>query len=682
MATSPHCPIRAFAIVLVLAACSTADPASAGELDVHDREGQWNRARGFVCEFARARLDKFDANGKWVANGIGPWRSLEQSAYVAPFFELKTPRAVALANAILENQPCHTLDLAHALVFYKKHMTPAAIARAEQLVRNDVDGRYQQFRWTHPQGDNDNFQFHAAATVAMWGVHTGDPKYIADATARLTRYKEMLTRRGFASEYNSPSYLPLHLHPLAQIVEAVDDATLKRLAYDIETRCWLDLLCHFHAPSGAQCGPWAREYLFDVLGSGFTRLNMHLLLGDRLPGDWKDGYKSECVEHGLVRGANRSCVRYHCPSWLARWAVDRTYPFESVGTAEGSASFMTLAPDRRGRLWHWNWKDVAAKDPELYTLPAWNTRIVQYQTADYAMGTSQRPFTNGFGDYRFTVTMPARKPLKSTRDAVRVMSRFILDEMQPGDTWQGDKPHYCTEPIAFHEAGRSISLQHKRTAMVLYRPHVILKHKPTSLKTAVFWPKSDFGQGEPRADEIYIGESEVKGFKGEAAEPTPVFVRIVDAYMALMPLVNNEAVGAELARGPAVRVEPMGKMLGVAFYNYQGEPIELNPRQYCVMGGGFICEMGSKAADGSFEAFRARFAPGKYEVTDFYRRTVHSRGALSRCVKYQREGLALETEYNPTTEGIRYQTINGRVPKKPQLDATDLPRHKVPWLED
>ena len=54
---------------------------------------------------------------------------------------------------------------------------------------------------------------------------------------------------------------------------------------------------------------------------------------------------------------------------------------------------------------------------------------------------------------------------------------------------------------------------------------------------------------------------------------------------------------------------PMGKMLGVSFYNYQGDGLELNPRQYCMTGSGFVCEMGSKAEDGDFATFRARFAP-------------------------------------------------------------------------
>ena len=88
--------------------------------------------------------------------------------------------------------------------------------------------------------------------------------------------------------------------------------------------------------------------------------------------------------------------------------------------------------------------------------------------------------------------------------------------------------------------------------------------------------------------------------------------------------------------------------------------------------------MSSKAEAGSFEAFRKRFA--SVTVRDFYRRTVHSRGAYTRHVHYSRPRLSLEMEYSPATEGIRYQTINGKVPDAPQLEATGLPVERVPWL--
>ena len=133
-----------------------------------------------------------------------------------------------------------------------------------------------------------------------------------------------------------------------------------------------------------------------------------------------------------------------------------------------------------------------------------------------------------------------------------------------------------------------------------------------------------------------------------------------------------------MARKFAVRVGVGGKALGVSFYNYQGEPLELTPRHSAMVGDGLICEMGSKVEDGDFAAFRRRLA--KATVVDRYRRTVHSRGAYSREVIYRRGKLELAAVYNPTTEGIRYQTINGRAARTPQLEATNLPRNRVPFL--
>jgi hypothetical protein len=148
--------------------------------------------------------------------------------------------------------------------------------------------------------------------------------------------------------------------------------------------------------------------------------------------------------------------------------------------------------------------------------------------------------------------------------------------------------------------------------------------------------------------------------------------------MAFHPLVNMSEVGVEMPREAAVRIRPEGKCLGISFYNYQGDGLSVNPRQSALIGGGFVCETGSTADYPDFAAFRKRFREAR--ITDRYRRTVHSRGAYSREVIYRRDGLELATECNPTTEGIRYQTINGKVPRTPQLEATGLPDERVPFL--
>jgi hypothetical protein len=650
--------------------------------EIHDAEGQWRRAKDFIRQFTAARLELFDEKGQWSGDPADePWRSMELSAYVNPFLESGDPAAVRKANAILENNNLHQLDLAYALVRHRQRLSDEAVARAEPIVRRKVEQEFQEFRWKYFQGDNDNFQLMAAATVAMWGTYTGEAKYVQDAVERLEQFKALLTRRGFASEFNSPAYLGLHLHPLALIAETTTDQRLRDLAIDLETRTWLDLLSHYHPACGTQAGPWSREYNFDIYGAGFTRLNLHLLLGERLPGDWLEGYRAESREHGLVRAANRASVPYHCPKWLVEWLLARRYPFTVIGTADGAPSFIQLEPDRAGGLFHWNWKDTRDEDDRLDTLPAWNSRLVTYMTEDYSLGTTQRMFTNVTQCHSFVATVPATKPLTSIRDAVRIYARYVVDEQQPCVTWQnaGGRKH-ATGPVAFSDAGQSICLQHEKTAMVLYRPHVIVDHRPRSLKTMIVIPNEDFGDGKPRGDEIYIGEQPVSNHQGESVESATVFLRIGDTYLAFIPLVNHDEVGKVLDRKVAVRVRQEGKALGISLYNFEGEAVDLNPRQCTLVGNGFICEMGSKAECGDFTTFRRRHACP--DVTDRYRRTVHSRGAYSREVIYRREGLELATEYNPTTGGLRYQTINGKPPQTPQLDATDLPRDRVPFLDN
>lgn len=662
--------------IVVCAVCSGARGGARGE--VYDAEGQWRRAKQFIAEFTEKRLDAFEETGAWIGDPNSKvWRAMEHSAYVAPFLESGDKKAIRLANAIIENHKTSQLDMAYVLVRHKDLLSAKAVERAEALVRDNVEKRFQEFRWRF-QGDNDNFPLMAAATISMWGTYTGDPNHVDDARGRLEEFKALLMRRGVATEFNSPAYLGLHLHPLALIAETTKDAKLRQLAIDLETRCWIDLLGNYHPACGIQAGASARDYNFNIYGGGFTRLNLHLLLGEKLPGDWREGYRAECVEHGLVRAANRASVEYHCPQWLAEWVLARTYPFQMLTTAEGGASHEWLEPDSKGRLYHWMWKGSAAEDEELYELPAWNTRLAMYMTRDYSLGTTKQMYSGGFQCYGFMATIPAKKPLASVRDAIRVHCRYILNEDKPGVTWQNpDQKKYSTEQVAFNEGGRMVALQHEKTAMVLYRPRVIVNHQPTSLKTMIIIPNEDFGNGPCRPAEIYLGPEKVRKLSGESVEPVTAFVRLGDTYMAFIPLFNHDEL--ELTRKAAVRVRPEGKSLGISFYDYEGEPIELNPRQYTVMGNGFVCEMGSKAEDGGFEAFRKRFA--KVAVRDLYRRTVHSRGAYTRQVRYSREGLALEMEYNPGTEGIRYQTINGRLPHTPQLEATGLPLDRVPFLE-
>ena len=119
--------------------------------------------------------------------------------------------------------------------------------------------------------------------------------------------------------------------------------------------------------------------------------------------------------------------------------------------------------------------------------------------------------------------------------------------------------------------------------------------------------------------------------------------------------------------------------MGISFYNYEGDPLDLDRRQCSVVGNGFVCEMGARSEDGGFTAFRRRFDTVK--VTDIHGSGLNTRGAVRRRVHYDRPGLQLAMEYNPASEGIRYATINGKAASEPQLAAMDLPMNRVPWVE-
>jgi hypothetical protein len=659
--------------------------------DFYDPAGQQKRARDFREEFTKARVELFDKQGRWHGAAIDkPIRGLELSAYLVPFLQSGNPKLLAAANAIYEQadefwKGCFSADSymplpdIFALMRCRSHLTPAAAARMEQIARLQCEHRFLDARWEF-QGDNDNFPLTANAALAAWGVYAKKPELIELARHRFEQFKALLSRRGFASEYNSPAYTFVQLNGLAVAVELVDEPRFRQLSLELETRLWLDLLSHYHPPSGTQGGPWSREYNFDIYGVPIATQGIYLVLGGKPLNTWPSGFATDTTEWGLARAANHATVPYHCPAWLAKWALDRKYPFSVVGTAEGGASYSWLKPERGGNLFHWMSKDTAAKDPNTYVLPAWTTRLVNYQTEHYSLGTASRMFNDGSQNDSFVVTVALASPMQSLADVTRVFARYTVDDSVPGVTLFDDFMKHVRKQTSFPEAGRTIALQHDRTAMVLYRSAPVEGYKPRRLRTMILIPNREFGAGRPCCDQAFIGREEVRGFRGESRPPEPVFLRIYKTYLAFLPLINNGAVGQPLSRQAAVRIQPEGNSLCVSFYNYEGEPLAMNPRQYCMLGNGFICEMGS-ADDGDFAGFRKRFAAGACTVSDNYRRTVHSRGVFTRRVSYRRPGLTLETEYEPVTEGIRYQTINGKPPSEPQLEATGLPREKVPFLD-
>jgi len=59
----------------------------------------------------------------------------------------------------------------------------------------------------------------------------------------------------------------------------------------------------------------------------------------------------------------------------------------------------------------------------------------------------------------------------------------------------------------------------------------------------------------------------------------------------------------------------------------------------------------------------------------------HKRQTYTRITSYEREGLKLQCEYSPVSEGIRYITVNGWVEEQPKLQASGLNISKIPLMK-
>jgi hypothetical protein len=578
------------------------------------------------------------------------------------------------------------MDMAHMLAVHSDVLTPKAIAALEA----NIEERITKDLPTYPfAGENDNMTLMAQASMAMWARHTGDEAFNRIVHQRLTEFAAVLRRRGFQTEYGTTSYTAMQTHPTAMIAEYASDPSVRELALDIEARLWINLLCQFHSPSAFHAGPGAR-------GCGFEQsMHTHALiawaLGDGFAKDFKGSMRvtepgSDRFTLEFERGSHNrrvvemASVPYHCPAWLAEWALNRTYPFEVLATADGCPNCEPEIPEGDSRPGHALRKGKLKESDDLYEYPCWDTRINVFMTEDYSLGTTKRPFSHGRQCEPFFVTFVDEKPVTHAGQSGRVRARYIVDEAlhrKDKALLDRDALRRETKAHALSREGRCLCLQHQRTAMVLYHPRVNAVRNATSLKVLVMVSNRSFGDGACRGDEIYLGDTQVRDHVGESAEPLPVHVRMGQTYMALIPLIlPHKALPVETPC--AVRIRPEGRTLGISFYNHEGGPLTLDRRQCTVLGNGFVCEMGSAEEDGSFDDFRSRLAD--FEVTDRHGSGINTRGAIKRQTRYRRAGLELAMEYNPASEGIRYQTINGKIAPEPQLEATDLPLERVPLL--
>jgi hypothetical protein len=144
--------------------------------------------------------------------------------------------------------------------------------------------------------------------------------------------------------------------------------------------------------------------------------------------------------------------------------------------------------------------------------------------------------------------------------------------------------------------------------------------------------------------------------------------------MAFHPLNNTD-----LGRDYSIKVEKYDPLVLVSFYNLCGksEAKTIDPTEFMMVQNGFAAVVSSEEESGSFNVFKAKQTD--CGITD---RTLATQGTRRnmRRIKYEKEDLTLECEIAPTTNSVRFMSVNGRVPVVDRLETDGLEVKELPLM--
>lgn len=625
-------------------------------------EEQKKRCRLIAELTAGYTLNKFTETGEWTGEKY-TINLREWLFYCMAFFESGQKSAVRMANYIIKKLKfhfCHFSPMVSIQLIkkYPELLDKEAMDRLTGYVESVLDD------FMDPEHDfvgvNDNFPCMATFISIIGGEMYRKPELYAKGIERLEQLKALLSRRGVASEYTSPTYSPIQLLAVAEIVNYAKDEKVKNTALLCEERLWADLMGHLHKETSQVAGPYSRAYTVDSTGHTHqARFILYAVLGEILPVNVINTlFASEKGTEGEVNHNSFPFLQistlwivntyYHVPEYLLELALNKKYPYEFIATTEFSSSTDALP-------------DEPPRDPynenELFEYPAGNGRISTYMTEDYAVGASTHEFHNGVQTDSFHVLYRRKKPAVLQKDINTVYCRYIINEKRP------------THKIySFEDEGRKTGIQDKNSVMMLYKPKAIHRFNVSSLKLSILIPVN-YGM----VDEVWVGDQRLMGRYCESEEPCSVYIKDHQVYMAFHPLILTN-----YGRKAAVKVEHTEDYLMISFYNYEGEARDFCARGFLLTGNGFVAEVRSKAESGSFQSFMDSFK--NMVITDKLQVSVHSRQTFIRNTCYERPGLKLACEYSPVSEGIKHMSVNGKELEQPKLYISGFDINNLPFI--
>ena len=570
----------------------------------------------------------FDENGmeKKPENALGLRNRLN---YALSYLTTGYASAIALANKIIQNcvsAECHFSPAVsmQILLKYEHLLEPSAQAFLNQyledhlgdMVASDLDFI----------SINDNFPALATMSILLGGERFHKPKLYALGVNRLRQLEALLMRRGFTSEFNSPTYTAIQLLAIAEIANYAQDPTVVALAKWCEQQIWGDIILHYHTTLQQMVGPYSRAYTVDSMASlhqaefllyaafgDVVRVNpvIQHFEGKPIAGD---------AVHGSVANMQKSaawfaCTEYHIPEELAPLVQSKEFPFSVSATVETGPSTDAPGLDE-------------GPDFPFVEYPGGEGMIRSYMTETYGLGTATREWHNGNHTDSIHLIYKKTDAVQTQSDVGAMYMRYLINggEPDPAVTILPDK-------------GRKLCMQEKGNAIAIYKPRLYNGRSKnfenvTSMKLSVI-----------------LTEDCTPLLQKVSGNRTAAFVQLRNIYIALIPLeVTN------LGRKAPVTIEKANGITMISFYNFEGQTKNFAKRTFLKVRNGVAVIVKEAKAYDDFAQFVNEAS--KTEIKDAMYQCELTRMALVRKVQVAFKEDTLACAYTPTSEGIQYLTLN------------------------
>lgn len=542
-----------------------------------------------------------------------------------------------LGNAILRKtsmQPGYDfgmVSLFHAWLHLNDRLDEDVRNQMESCIR--LSGR-PQVKCDHGfVGMNDNFAAMAVMNAVLAGEYNNDEVSINWGKNKLTELVQRLERDGVISEYNSPTYTPITMLCMAEIVEYAKDDELREMALHVETQTWLHSLACYHPGIGIQSGPTSRSYMVDSCGHlSSMNATYYMIFGDKWvpfhPAKYGFGQERRWVVHhkNIYYPASSICwqaiVNYHPPDEAFQLVKERSFPDTVIATASSATRWRpdVQRMDESGKLHE--------RVNQFTPIRMGPVLLTTHMAKDFSLGTSSGVPACGNGGQQdgFLATWRRRTPTEISpllpEDVCTLFTRYTINDIGPNDSGCHD---------LFSDLGYKTAVQQNAAAIVLYQPSPMIPLRVSSMRLCLVMPIHC-----QEIENLWLGKVAWNDDVLESFQPVPVWIEDGRVRICIIPTVITKYHIDQ----PVMRVKKEGKFMLIELINYQGPERTLQFHQHalCNTQNGFVCEMAGIEEDRNMDAFRDRISKGK--LTEYWK-------TGNRFVHYTREHVDICIEHDP-----------------------------------